>query len=269
MSYEVDASTGPNPTVTVTDPPVNNPSSTTESAPPAADDVNAAPPDAHRKRDEEPPSTKTLEKVADYSVLDKNGDKHTFKSLYEGPGSTRRVLVIFIRHFFCGSCQAYVQTLSESFTPEQLLHLPTPTSIVIIGCGDPSLIDFYAKETNCPFSIYADPKTKLYDELGMTSTYALGAQPKYIRKGLARMVTQSIMQELRNIGSALTMKGGDTKRVGGEFLFESNEGQTGEKRVSWCHRMTTTRDHAEVEILSRILHVDGTELVKEEQNVSS
>lgn len=51
---------------------------------------------------EQLPSAETLRKVENYTVLDKEGNKHLFKSLYAGPDSTGRVLVIFIRHFFCG-----------------------------------------------------------------------------------------------------------------------------------------------------------------------
>lgn len=51
-----------------------------------------------------PPSVKELQKVENYKVLDSKGDSHTFKSIYDGPQSTARVLVIFIRHFFCGVC---------------------------------------------------------------------------------------------------------------------------------------------------------------------
>jgi hypothetical protein len=48
------------------------------------------------------PSQELLRKVADYPVLDKDGKSRPFKSLYAGPMVARRVLVIFVRHFFCG-----------------------------------------------------------------------------------------------------------------------------------------------------------------------
>ena len=52
-----------------------------------------------------PPTKEDLEKVADLPVLDKDGKKHTFKSLYaDNENGPRRVLIIFIRHFFCGVC---------------------------------------------------------------------------------------------------------------------------------------------------------------------
>ena len=48
------------------------------------------------------PSKGDLERVADLPVLDGSGEAHTFKSLHTGTGDRRRVLIIFIRHFFCG-----------------------------------------------------------------------------------------------------------------------------------------------------------------------
>lgn len=48
------------------------------------------------------PSPELIKKIDDYIVLDKHGKSYTFKSLYSGTNVARRVLVIFIRHFFCG-----------------------------------------------------------------------------------------------------------------------------------------------------------------------
>jgi len=48
------------------------------------------------------PSQEILKKVENMMVLDKDGKALPFKSLYSGPNVARRVLVIFIRHFFCG-----------------------------------------------------------------------------------------------------------------------------------------------------------------------
>ena len=48
------------------------------------------------------PSQETLRKVEDYVVLDSHGQPHPFKSLYSGRNAARRVLIVFVRHFFCG-----------------------------------------------------------------------------------------------------------------------------------------------------------------------
>jgi hypothetical protein len=93
--------------VPVANPPVvsNNPDPdpSTVSAP-VADDVKVA---DTNKLDEglsnnKLPSEETIRKVEGYEVFDSKGEKHSFKSIYDGPDSTGRLLVIFIRHFFCG-----------------------------------------------------------------------------------------------------------------------------------------------------------------------
>ena len=48
------------------------------------------------------PSLETLKKIQDYTVLDKDGKSLPFRNIISGPNVARRVLVIFIRHFFCG-----------------------------------------------------------------------------------------------------------------------------------------------------------------------
>jgi hypothetical protein len=48
-----------------------------------------------------PPPT-DLEKAAGLEVLDMNGKPHSFESLYSGPDVASRVLVILVRHVFCG-----------------------------------------------------------------------------------------------------------------------------------------------------------------------
>ncbi|KAI1495029.1 AhpC/TSA antioxidant enzyme-domain-containing protein [Biscogniauxia mediterranea] len=233
------------------------------------------------------PSMQTLRRIESYTVLDRNGKSHPFKSLYAGRNVARRVLIIFVRHFFCGNCQEYLRTLSESITPESLLELPVSTFIAVIGCGAPELINAYIQETGCRFPVYADPTRRLYSELGMVRTLALGSRPAYLQdKSVAHTVFSGIYQGLKQVKSGLVMKMGDQRQVGGEFLFEpasqtletpistpqdevdrhlddddkansiASE-KVEEKRVTWCHRMRTTRDHAEIPELREILGLEG------------
>jgi hypothetical protein len=48
------------------------------------------------------PTAETIRKIDNYTVLDRDGKSHTFRSLYTGRHTARRVLIIFIRHFYCG-----------------------------------------------------------------------------------------------------------------------------------------------------------------------
>ncbi|KAI1758745.1 hypothetical protein GGR53DRAFT_210164 [Hypoxylon sp. FL1150] len=229
------------------------------------------------------PTIETLRKIEAYTVLDHDGKSHTFKSLYAGRNSPRRVLIIFVRHFFCGNCQEYLRILSASITPDALLQLPVSTFIAVIGCGAPQLINTYIEETGCPFPVYADPTCRLYSELGMVRTLAMGPRPAYMQgKSVAHTVISGVVQGLKQVKSGLVMKMGDQRQVGGEFLFEpatlaldtpistprseedkslGNHQETDpkveEKRVTWCHRMRTTRDHAEMPELMEVLGLDG------------
>lgn len=188
----------------------------------------------------------------------------------------------------------------------------------MVGCGDPALIDMYASESGSPFPIYTDPTRRLYEELGMVKTLALGHRPAYMRKSLIKSSLDSIFQGVKHIKSGLAIRGGDQRQIGGEFLFEPvnaanpdlpspvaqeffaadpglrpggapaggrGEGdghaagaiRTGratsvsdndndeveepslleEKRVTWCHRMRTTRDHVEIPELMEVLGLTG------------
>ncbi|GKT49026.1 thioredoxin-like protein Clot [Colletotrichum spaethianum] len=239
------------------------------------------------------PTPQVLKKIEDYVVLDRHGKSHSFKSLYSGRNVARRVLVIFVRHFFCGE---FLRTLSESITPDALLGLPMSTFIAVVGCGNPGLIDMYLQETGCPFPVYTDPTRRLFDTLGMTRTLALGTRPAYMRKSMLKSAAESVFQGLKQVKAGLATKSGDHRQVGGEFLFEpvelvtevstpyaerqieeamtskknsidSQDGIDGEgdddfepeeKRVTWCHRMRSTRDHAEIPELMEVLGLTGT-----------
>lgn len=50
------------------------------------------------------PSEEQIAKVADFPVLDVDGKEVPFRSVYEGDREKKinKVLVIFVRHFYCG-----------------------------------------------------------------------------------------------------------------------------------------------------------------------
>ncbi|KAK0651549.1 AhpC/TSA antioxidant enzyme-domain-containing protein, partial [Cercophora newfieldiana] len=263
----------------------------------AADDPSQLDFEGTVDTDDTLPSAATLARIGNFLVLDRDGKSHAFKTLYTGKHQPRRVLIIFVRHFFCGNCQEYLRSVSASITPETLLRLPISTFIAVVGCGDPGLIQMYADATECKFPIYADPTRKLYEELGMMRTLAMGTRPAYMKQTMLKSSLASVVQGLKQIKSGLATKGGDARQIGGEFLFEPLDlqspvgtpfgiggtggeeggfgslgsdtsldgkggvvdegGQDEEKRVTWCHRMRTTRDHAEIPELMEVLGLDG------------
>lgn len=127
--------------------------------------------------------------------------------------------------------------------------MPIPTSIVVIGCGHPSLIPKYRARTGCPFPIYADPSRKLYKALGMSWTLNFGgSRPEYMQDtSLPRWLAGQVKQWGADGRKAL--KGGNLVQIGGEFLFEDGE-------VIWLHRMRNYRNHTEIKALRRIMDLD-------------
>ena len=208
---------------------------------------------------DECPDGATLAAVYDIPVYDAEGTPRSFGSLYD-PTYTphQRQLVIFVRHFYCGACQAYLQALTDGITMREYFSIPTPTSIIVIGCGQPEIIKHYKTFTNnCPFPIFADPSRQLFKKLGMHTSLNIGrSRPEYMKdvSPLAWMKGQNetIKKSLRDpegIRKRDVLRGGNPMQIGGEFLFD--EGQ-----VVWCHRMRNYRNHAEVAVLRRLLEID-------------
>ncbi len=75
----------------------------------------APPPDfqGEVETNNELPSPETLRKIESYTVLDADGKSHTFKSLYAGHNVARRVMILFVRHFFCGVSPSTYSDLLE------------------------------------------------------------------------------------------------------------------------------------------------------------
>lgn len=87
----------------------------------------------------------------------------------------------------------------------------------------------------------------------MTSTLDLGdRRPSYQAETTAGTVVSGFFGALKGVAKGTVFKGGHYGQVGGEVLFEGGE-------CSWVHRMRTTRDHTEVEVLRRKLGLDGGE----------
>jgi len=85
----------------------SRPPSTKSRTPPKSLDIDKSRPqdfDGELATTDELPPPETLRKIDNYVVLDRHGKTHTFQSLYSGRNVARRVLVVFVRHFFCGVC---------------------------------------------------------------------------------------------------------------------------------------------------------------------
>ncbi|KIJ31385.1 hypothetical protein M422DRAFT_266914 [Sphaerobolus stellatus SS14] len=181
-----------------------------------------------------------LTAAADLTLFDTNGNKVNFGRLFE----LQRTIVVFIRNFFCGTCQQYVSQLT-TVRPEALDQ--TGTSIVIIGCGDWLLLKNY-RDMTCPpnhsrIAYYTDPTRTVYRALGMNietlETTPKGEEKKsYIKKGIVSNTVTSIMRALKN--PAHLGKQGNISQLGGEFIFGPGN------ICSFGHHMRHTEDHVEI-----------------------
>jgi hypothetical protein len=201
------------------------------------------------------PSESTVTAIADLPVLDKDGGKVPFKSLYSPEG--HRTLLIFIRHFYCGLCEDYVRALSKDLPPTLLSTTVPPTKLIIIGSGAPDLIQSYKDRTNCAFEIYTDPTRDISKKLDLQVNLKTGQKPQYLDGGV---MWRSLVSTFNAVSSPMkALRAGRFDQNGGEFLVDE-EGKWG-----WGHRMQTTMDHVEVEELKKVLGLEeGAEKKAEE-----
>ena len=200
------------------------------------------------------PSPKKMAAAKNIKVVSGDAKLLKFSELYEN--KSNKIMIIFIRHFYCGLCQNYVESLVETF-PNDLLAINN-AEIHIIGCGSAELIPKYIqmKGSNfpgCHLPLYADHSTKLYDALGLGQTLSLGdSRPSYQKKSVFGNTLTSIKQVLSS--GSLATKGGEFKQLGGEFLFEDG-------KCTWAHIMHNTRDHAEVSEIEKQLKIDRSKSI--------
>lgn len=133
----------------------------------------------------------------------------------------------------------------QNLNPDNLSKMSPPTTLSIIGCGDPGLILEYIKQTGCPYAIYADPTRATYDKLGFVVTLAMGDErPNYIPRSTIATVLDSLRITLAAGTKALS--GGKFSQNGGEMIWVDGE-------LQYCRKMSNTTDHLEVEDLSKEL----------------
>ena len=147
-----------------------------------------------------------------------------------------------------------MKALSTQIDPSELLV--KNVSLVIIGCGDPSLIKFYAKETKAKYPIFADPSQGLFKKFGLARTISLGKKPDYIPYGFWAGFSV-FFAALSKAGSS-ALKAGDVKQVGGEYYLVDEFADVRfllgpGLKCAWGHRMTTTRDHTEIVELRKVV----------------
>jgi hypothetical protein len=192
-------------------------------------------------------SEEDMEIAGDCIVLDARGNRIKFGEIYE----YEKTVAVFIRHFFCGICQAYVEALAK-IPDEAIEH--AGTKIIVVGCGEPSLIDHYRATTKFRGLMYADPTRAVYTALGMTMRTLDGApkseqKKSYVPSNVAMNTLESIVGALKQPLSAITGKNGNISQLGGEFILGPG------KTCHFANRMKHTQDHMEVADLMKLVGV--------------
>ncbi|KAI0636624.1 AhpC/TSA antioxidant enzyme-domain-containing protein [Trametes polyzona] len=183
-----------------------------------------------------PPSSDFLSNAAALTVFDQDGKEVSFGSLI----NDQKTVVVFIRHFFCGTCQQYVVQLA-SVRKDALEQ--AGVRLVVVGCGDWRLIKHYCELTGFPYAMYADPSRSLYTTFGLVEslerTPANEPKRSYIGRSFLGNVVRSLwdgaIKNPQYIG-----KQGNISQLGGDFIFGPGE------TCSYASRMKHTEDHVEV-----------------------
>ncbi|KAL5494569.1 hypothetical protein ACEPAI_30 [Sanghuangporus weigelae] len=200
------------------------------------------------------PSAETIELASHVKVLDGKGNQVPFGDLF----ASSKTIIVFIRHFFCGTCQVwliarFLESAPNNFPVQayvsRLAAVPgtklaeSNVQLVIIGCGEWELIDDYKKNTGFTGNIYADPSRELYRKLGMT-TENLKITPTGQKK--RSYVPETVPSVLKSIWKGPIThplqlgKQGNISQLGGDFIF--GPGNT----CHFTHLMEHTEDHIEV-----------------------
>ncbi|POY73082.1 hypothetical protein BMF94_3920 [Rhodotorula taiwanensis] len=203
------------------------------------------------------PTEEGLAKALECELATESGEAVTFGNVLR-ERQHEKVVVIFLRHAWCGLCQQYVEALNRasinllSVTGTMfagLDHRPTssrfaPLDVVLINSSTPALIGPYRQRHHTPFPLYSDRHRKLYKALGMTrKTWDMGKDAdkgSYIVKSQLQNVTSSI-----SAGVKLPKYPGSQTQLGGEFVFEHVK-ESDTFKCLFVSRMHNTRAHAEL-----------------------
>ncbi|PBK64337.1 hypothetical protein ARMSODRAFT_962158 [Armillaria solidipes] len=196
------------------------------------------------------PQQSALAEAFQIELFDSTGSTVKFGTLLPSD-PPEKVVVVFIRHFFCGSCKQYVEQLAS--VPQGSLE-KSKTRIIIIGCGHSDAISVYKESTKFPGHIYADPTRRLYHALGMdienlAATPAGKERRSYLKLGIFSNAVSSIFKGPLKSPS-LIGKQGNISQLGGDFVFGPG------KECTFVSRMQNTEDHIEVSELMKHAGVD-------------
>lgn len=112
-------------------------------------------------------------------------------------GPAPRLLVFFVRVFFCGLCHDYIKASINKLDRAALEQ--SNIAVVIIANGHKEGIKGYRKAMNCPYPVFADPSRGLYalfnlpTGLSITDLVAPDYKPGYNQSALPVQLAQGFI----------------------------------------------------------------------------
>ncbi|WWC61221.1 uncharacterized protein I303_103801 [Kwoniella dejecticola CBS 10117] len=199
-------------------------------------------------------------------ILDQDGTKTTLGDLIKG----KKVILIFIRHFWCTNCQVYTYQFGKSIPPSSL---PSGVEAYIIGCGSSAPIPTYIQNTQSPYPVYTCPSLDLHRIFDFTRTLKGPPSPSSSRAddqdrktyldgvgGGTKRTWLAIKQNLfTNPLHGSDKVRGPSDQNGGEVVFEQDG------TCSYIHRMQNVVDHTELKDLAEIIGAEYVPLTEKQK----
>ncbi|KAI0348203.1 hypothetical protein BDW22DRAFT_1350370 [Trametopsis cervina] len=191
------------------------------------------------------PDTQSIQAASELEVYDSSGAKIKFGTLISSPADGKTV-VVFIRHFFCGICQAYITELAK--VKDTALD-KAKVKLVVVGCGGYQPIKDYGVRAGYDRPIYADTSRALFKHFGLTENLQTTPADQPVKNYIAgrsrlgnalNSIWNGPLQHPQHIG-----KQGNISQLGGEFIFGADN------QCLFAYRMLHTEDHTDVEELMK------------------
>ncbi|KAK1236388.1 hypothetical protein PQX77_000372 [Marasmius sp. AFHP31] len=194
------------------------------------------------------PTRSRLVRAASLPLITESGVRITFGSIFHK--AVTATIVIFIRHFWCPFDQDYIQDVVEVVKRNGITHArahaTNDVQLVIIGNGPHTLVAKYRQMMKVPKDVrlFTDPTLQLYETLGMGRVGEAcgkvdGTGSSYVKRGLFGGIATLVVRALK-VGLPVWEKGGETRQLGGEFVFTDSE------TCTFAHRMQRKDDHVSI-----------------------
>jgi peroxiredoxin Q/BCP len=146
------------------------------------------------------------------------------------------VLLIFLRHINCISCQHHLAKVKSRNTEIEKLGY----KVVVVTLSQPWVLKMYQETRSFPFTFVADPQLKLYHDFGLERA-TVG---RMFRPGVLWHYTSIVF---RGWWVRMPKKDEDVLQLGGDFILNS------ERKLVFAHRCRVPSDRPSAKQLVREL----------------